>query len=102
MKIDELTFIPHRLKRRGRWQTASYTADYVDVFYVKIHTDDGLTGIGASSVVPNARADPFGAGLEAVKAAATGLFIGKDPLQIAPLSNALHQAVRAAKHFARL
>ena len=41
MKIEKLTFIPHRLKRRGRWQTASYTADFVDVFYVKIQTDDG-------------------------------------------------------------
>ena len=55
MKIDNLTFIPHRLRRRSRWQTASYTADYVDVFYVKIQTDDGVTGIGAGSIVPNGR-----------------------------------------------
>lgn len=93
MKIDKLTFLPHRLKRRGRWQTASYTADYVDVFYVTIDTDDGVTGIGAGSVVPNLRGDPFGAGLEAVKAAATDLFIGKDPLQIGPLFHSLHEAV---------
>ena len=93
MKIDQLDFIVHRLKRRGRWQTASYTADYVDVFYVKIHTDDGVTGIGAGSVVPNVRGDPFGAGLDAVRAAATELFIGKDPRQIAPLFSALHRAV---------
>jgi L-Ala-D/L-Glu epimerase len=93
MKIDKLEFIPHRLKRRGRWQTASYTADHVDVFYVKIYTDDGVVGIGAGSVVPNMRGDPFGAGLEAVKSAAIDLFIGKDPLQIAPLFNALHRAV---------
>jgi L-alanine-DL-glutamate epimerase-like enolase superfamily enzyme len=93
VKIDKLTFLPHRLKRRGRWQTASYTADYVDVFYVTIHTDDGVSGIGAGSVVPSSRSDPFGAGLEAVKAAATELFIGKDPLQIGPLFNALHRAV---------
>ena len=56
MKIEKLTFIPHRLKRRGRWQTASYTADFVDVFYVKIQTDDGVTGIGAGSVVPTGAA----------------------------------------------
>lgn len=93
VKIDKLDFIPHRLKRRGRWRTASYTADYVDVFYVKIHTDEGVTGIGAGSVVPNARSDPFGAGLEAVKAAAAGILVGKDPRQIAPLFAALHRAV---------
>lgn len=93
MKIDKLTFIPHRLKRRGRWQTSSYTADYVDVFYVKIDTDEGVTGIGAGSVIPNARSDSFSGGLEAVKAAADEVFIGKDPRQIAPLIAALHRAV---------
>ena len=93
MKIEKLTFIPHRLKRRGRWQTASYTADYVDVFYVEIHTDEGVTGIGAGSVIPNLRGDPFFDGLETVKAAANELFIGKDPRQIAPLFSSLRQAV---------
>jgi hypothetical protein len=53
MKIKKLTFIPHRLKRRERWQTASYSADFVDVFYVKIQRP-GVSGIGASSVVLNA------------------------------------------------
>jgi L-Ala-D/L-Glu epimerase len=93
VKIDKLTFIPHRLKRRGRWQTASYTADYVDVFYVSIQTDEGITGIGAGSVVPNARGDSFVEGLESVKSAAGNLFIGKNPLQLGPLFNALHEAV---------
>lgn len=93
MRIEKLTFTPHRLKRRGRWQTASYSADFVDVFYVKIETRDGVTGIGAASVVPNRRGDPFMAGLEAVKAAASNLFAGKDPLQVGPLMTALNTAV---------
>jgi L-alanine-DL-glutamate epimerase-like enolase superfamily enzyme len=93
VKIEKLQFTPHRLKRRGRWQTSSYTADYVDVFYVEIHTDEGATGIGAGSVIPNLRGDPFAEGLEAVKAAATGLFVGKDPRQITVLVASLHQAV---------
>ena len=97
MKIENLTFIPHRLKRRERWQTASYAADFVDVFYVKIQTDQGVTGLGASSVVPNGRGDPFLEGLETVKAAASDLFAGKDPLQISPLMDALHVAVRRYK-----
>ena len=94
MKIEKLTFIPHRLKRRDRWQTASYTADFVDVVYVKIQTDDGITGIGAGSVVPNGRGDPFMAGVETIKAAAGDLFARKDPLQISPLMDALHVSVR--------
>ena len=93
MKIEKLTFIPHRLKRRGHWQTASYTADHVDVFYVTIQTDDGITGIGAGSVISNARSDPFVEGLEAVKAAAIELFVGRDPLQVGPLFSALQRAV---------
>jgi L-Ala-D/L-Glu epimerase len=97
MKIEKLTFIPHRLKRRGRWQTASYTADFVDVFYVEIQTDDGVTGIGAGSVVPNGRGDPFMAGVETIKAAAGDLFARKDPLQISPLMDALDVAVRGYK-----
>lgn len=97
MKIENLTFTPHRLKRRGRWQTASYTADFVDVFYVKIQTDQGVSGIGASSVIPNGRGDPFIEGVETVKAATNDLFAGKDPLQIGPLMDALHAAVRGYK-----
>jgi L-alanine-DL-glutamate epimerase-like enolase superfamily enzyme len=97
MKIDNLTFIPHRLRRRGRWQTASYTADYVDVFYVKIQTDDGVTGIGAGSIVPNGRGDPFIEGIEKVKAAAGYLLVGRDPFQISPLMDSLHREVQGYK-----
>jgi L-alanine-DL-glutamate epimerase-like enolase superfamily enzyme len=93
MKIENLTFIPHRLKRRGRWQTASYSADFVDVFYVKIQTDHGPTGTGAGSVIPNSRSDPFMEGLDALKAATSALFVGQDPLQVGPLMTALHRAV---------
>jgi L-alanine-DL-glutamate epimerase-like enolase superfamily enzyme len=93
MKIEKLTFIPHRLKRRERWQTASYSADFVDVFYVKIQTDDGPIGTGAGSVIPNSRSDPFMEGLEAIKTATSSLFVGQDPLQVGPLIAALHRAV---------
>ena len=97
MKIQNVVFIPHRLKRRGRWQTASYTADYVDVFYVKIQTYEGVTGIGAGSIVPNGRGDPFMEGVENVKAAANDLLVGRDPFQISPLMDSLHAAVRGYK-----
>jgi len=97
MKIEKFVFLPHRLKRRGRWQTASYTADYVDVFYVKIQTDQGVTGIGAGSVVSNGRGDPFMEGVDKVKAAANDLLVGRDPLQICPVMDSLHAAVRGYK-----
>jgi L-alanine-DL-glutamate epimerase-like enolase superfamily enzyme len=68
-----------------------------------MRTDDGLTGIGAGSVIPNRRGDPFLEGLEAVKGAACDLFIGQDPLQIVPLMRRLHQAMpRYTRHKAAL
>jgi len=52
MKIADISFFPHRLKRKYRWQTASYTADSVQVFYVKLQGENRLTGLGATSVMP--------------------------------------------------
>jgi L-alanine-DL-glutamate epimerase-like enolase superfamily enzyme len=81
MKIEEITFLPHRLKRKYRWQTASYTADCVELFYVKIRADDGLTGIGAASVMPS-RGDSLLTGIEALKPAVEALFIKRDLLEM--------------------
>jgi len=44
LKITAIDFFPHHLKRKVRWQTASYSADSLQLFYVKIHAGDGLTG----------------------------------------------------------
>lgn len=93
MKIERITFIPHQLKRKFRWQTASYSADKVDLFYVKIETDSGLTGLGAASIMPSAKSDFFQPGLEAVKPAATELFLGQDPWEIDRLMGALDRRV---------
>ena len=49
MKISRIEFIPHRLQRKVRWQTASYSADSLQLFYVKLHSENGLTGIGATT-----------------------------------------------------
>jgi L-alanine-DL-glutamate epimerase-like enolase superfamily enzyme len=56
MKITEIELIAHQLKRKVRWQTASYNADSLLVFFVKIHCDNGLTGIGAASIMPTPKA----------------------------------------------
>lgn len=40
MKISHVELIPHRLKRKIRWQTASYSADSLQLFYVKLHTEN--------------------------------------------------------------
>ena len=39
MKINRIEFIPHRLQRKVRWQTASYSADSLQLFYVKLHSE---------------------------------------------------------------
>jgi hypothetical protein len=43
MNITRIEFIPHRLKRKVRWQTASYSADSLQLFYVKLHTEAPLS-----------------------------------------------------------
>ena len=89
MMITEIVFIPHQLKRKVRWQTASYSADSLQVFYLKIHTDAGLTGIGAASILPT-RAATFEPGMEALKLA-TQSFVGRDGGQVDDLMNELDQ-----------
>ena len=77
MKIADITFFPHRLKRKYRWQTASYAADAVRVFYVKLHGENGLTGFGAASVMPKEDAS-FEPGIDALKSITQKSFIGRD------------------------
>lgn len=65
MKIVNITFYPHLLKRKYHWQTASYSADAVQIFYIKLEAHNGLTGIGGSSVMPKDNAT-FGPGIDAL------------------------------------
>jgi L-alanine-DL-glutamate epimerase-like enolase superfamily enzyme len=92
VKITEVTFIPHQLRRKVRWQTASYSADSVQALYVTITTDAGLTGIGASSVMPKENST-FEPGIQALSAAARQSLAGRDPLAIDRLMNELDGGV---------
>jgi L-alanine-DL-glutamate epimerase-like enolase superfamily enzyme len=80
MKIADIVFFPHRLNRKYRWQTASYTADAVQVFYVKLQGENGLTGLGAASVMPKENAT-FQPGIDALRSATRKSFIGRDALE---------------------
>ena len=80
MKIANITFFPHHLKRKYLWQTASYSADAVQVFYVKLEAENGLTGFGGSSVMPKDNAT-FAPGIDALKSAAQKLSLGRDVLE---------------------
>jgi|SRR5882762_5313915 L-alanine-DL-glutamate epimerase-like enolase superfamily enzyme len=92
MKITEIELIAHQLKRKVRWQTASYNANSLLVFFVKIHCDNGLTGIGAASIMPTPKAAIFLPGVAALKAAMQTLFIGR-AVEIDSLMNALDEQV---------
>ena len=92
MKIREIDFIPHLLRRKVRWQTASYSAESLQVFFVKIHTDNEPTGIGAASILPT-RAASFEPGLEALKQA-TQSYIGRDCGDIESLMRELDEATK--------
>jgi muconate cycloisomerase len=77
VKIVGMTMLPQRLRRTHRWQTASYTAEAVQVFYLKLQTEDGLTGIGAASVMPRDDA-AFKPGMSALEAAIRETLIGRE------------------------
>lgn len=80
MQIANITFFPHQLKRKYQWQTASYSADAVQVFYVKLEADNGLTGIGGSSVMPRDNST-FGPGIDALQSAIRESITGRDLLE---------------------
>lgn len=92
MKIARVTFIPHQLKRKAPWQTASYSADAVQAFYVKIETDDGMTGIGATSVMPKDNAT-FEPGIRALESAAGQRLMRRELLSIDALMDQLDEGV---------
>ena len=96
LKITAIDFFPHHLKRKVRWQTASYSADSLQLFYVKIHAGDGLTGIGAASILPT-RAATFEPGVAALKSA-TQAFIERDSDEIDALMDELDQKVPSFLH----
>ena len=98
MKITEVSFIPHQLRRKVRWQTASYSADSVQTLYVTITTDARLKGIGATSVMPKENAT-FEPGIQTLSAATRQLFAGRDPLDIDGLMKQLDSSVsRYSRH----
>lgn len=90
MKIAEIAFHPHTLKRKHRWQTASYSAEAVRVFYVRLQCDSGITGLGATSVMPKDDAT-FEPGIDGLGAAAQASFIGRDPRDVDALMSELER-----------
>jgi L-Ala-D/L-Glu epimerase len=94
MKIAEVSVLSHTLKRKYRWQTASYSADSVRVFYVKVQSDTGLTGLGAASVMPKENAT-FEPGIDALQAALRKSFIGIEVVSIDSLMNEIEGPLRS-------
>jgi L-alanine-DL-glutamate epimerase-like enolase superfamily enzyme len=96
MKITAIEYLPHRMRRKVHWQTSSYSADSLQLFYVKLHTDEELTGIGAASIMPT-RAATFEPGIEALRQG-TRSFVGCDPRELDRLMDALDDIVPGFGH----
>lgn len=96
MKMTAIEYLPHQMRRKVRWQTASYSADALQLFYVKLQTDEGLTGIGAASIMPR-RAATFEPGIEALRQG-TQSFVGRDPCELDALMEALDLKVAGFAH----
>jgi L-alanine-DL-glutamate epimerase-like enolase superfamily enzyme len=92
VKITQVSFIPHRLRRKTTWQSASYSADAVQALYVRIDTDDGITGIGATSVMPKDNAT-FEPGIRALESAAGQRLMGRELLSIDALMDQIDKGV---------
>lgn len=96
MRITAIEYLAHQMRRKVRWQTASYSADALQLFYVKLQTDEGLTGIGAASIMPT-RAATFEPGIEALRRG-TQSFVGRDPRELDDLLDALDLKVAGFVH----
>jgi len=55
MKVTRIEFIPHRLKRKVRWQTASYSADSLQLFYVTLTSSVPRRPSSCRPRLPNSR-----------------------------------------------
>ncbi len=98
MKIVDISFYPHCLRRKYRWQTASYSADAVRVLYIKLGADNGMTGIGAASVMPRDDAT-FEPGIAALKRVTEKSLVDRDALEIDSLMTELgRQLPNYARH----
>lgn len=94
MKITGLEATPFQMTRRDKeWRTSAYAASTVDAFVVKLHTDEGITGLGASTIMRVSGETP--AGVQAVLKDVYGPVLqGKDPFAIEPLMAALSKVAR--------
>jgi L-alanine-DL-glutamate epimerase-like enolase superfamily enzyme len=86
------------MQRQDReWRTSTYSASTVNAFAVKVHTDEGLYGLGATSVMRVAGDTP--AGHHAVLAETFApLLLGRDPFAIEPIMSTLHAVAAGAHH----
>jgi L-alanine-DL-glutamate epimerase-like enolase superfamily enzyme len=94
MKITSIEVTPFQMQRQDKnWRTSIYAASTVEVLGVQVHTDEGITGVGACTVMKI-----LGFTTEGQHALLTKTFapmlIGEDPFDIEPLLNKLESAAR--------
>ncbi len=98
MRITDVAVTPVRMGRRDtEWRNSTYAGSVVDANGVQNHTDDGVSGVGAASVIKS-----YGDTPEAIHSTIRDLFVprllGKDPFDIEPILRDLRECARHAHH----
>ena len=98
MRITDVVVTPFQMGRRDpTWRTSTYSASVVDGLVVRIDTDEGVSGFGATSAIRS-----YGDTTEALAATIREVFApriqGKDPFAIEALLADLLDVARDSHH----
>ena len=94
MKITSVEVTPFQMQRQDKnWRTSIYAASTVDVLGVQIHTDEGVTGVGACTVMRILGFTPEGQHSLLANTFAP-MLVGADPFAIEPLLRKLESVAR--------
>lgn len=94
MRITGVAVHHFPLTRKDReWRTSSYGASLVDAFAIEIHTDEGVTGVGGTSIMRIAGETPEGF-VALMNHLIAPFLIGKDPFDIEAIMDELGKVCR--------
>jgi o-succinylbenzoate synthase len=81
MKITKVESIPVRVPLKGEWRISSGARTYSDYVIMKVHTDEGIVGLGEASPVPRWAEETQGSIVYVVEKMIGPSIIGMDPFQ---------------------
>ncbi len=98
MKITSVDVTPFQMERQDKnWRTSIYAASTVEALAIQIETDEGVTGVGAATVMKI-----LGYTTEGLQALITQVYspllVGQDPYAIEPLLTKLASVAKGSSY----